>query len=175
MLVVTHDCRDCEWTLLSFLLSCSTSQLKTSAIYDGIRMSLKVLVADDDEGVRNSHKFAMEAAADILKQEYVVVETDNSVDALAKILAGKFDLILLDNDFKDGHLKGHLPGIALLQLARKEGPNTETPIVFCSAETFALLKPMVERFRCVHFPKGGYDIDQASRLFSEQLSKTPLQ
>jgi len=138
-------------------------------------MSLKVLVADDDEGVRNSHKFAMEAAADILKQEYVVVETDNSVDALAKILAGKFDLILLDNDFKDGHLKGHLPGIALLQLARKEGPNTETPIVFCSAETFALLKPMVERFRCVHFPKGGYDIDQASRLFSEQLSKTPLQ
>jgi CheY-like chemotaxis protein len=134
-------------------------------------MSKKILIADDDESVRRSHKFAIEAASEQVKGEYSIVESEDSVDALSKIKSEHFDLIVLDNDFKDARLKGHLPGIALLQLARKEGPNTSTPIIFCSAETFDTLKPMVERFNSVHFPKAGYDLDQAAKLFAEQLSK----
>ena len=134
-------------------------------------MPFRILVADDDENVRKSHKFAIDAASELLKDKLTVVESDDSVDALAKIKSERFDLIIVDNDFKDNEIPGHLPGIALLQLARKEGLNRETPIVFCSAETFETLKPMVEKFNAVHFPKTGYDIDQAARLFVEQLTK----
>jgi len=134
-------------------------------------MPLRVLIADDDEGVRQSHKFAVDAASSLLKDRCEVVESDDSVDAWAKIKSDRFDLIIVDNDFKDKELKGHLPGIALLQIARKEGANKETPIIFCSAETFDTLKPMVEKFNAIHFPKAGYDIDRAARLFADQIAK----
>jgi CheY-like chemotaxis protein len=133
-------------------------------------MPMKILIADDDESVRKSHKFAIEATSQLLKRECVVVESENSVDAWKKIRSENFNLILIDNDFKDTALPGHLPGIALLQLARKEGANKETPIIFCSAETFETLGPMVERFKGVHLPKAGYDIDRAANLFAEQLT-----
>lgn len=134
-------------------------------------MPFRILVADDDEAVRKSHRFAVDAASDLLKDACEVEESDDSVDAWAKISSRRFDLIIVDNDFKDKEMKGHLPGIALLQLARKEGVNKVTPIIFCSGETFETLKPMVEKFNAVHFPKAGYDIDRAARLFVEQLTK----
>ncbi|HUI10868.1 MAG TPA: response regulator [Bacteroidota bacterium] len=134
-------------------------------------MPKKILVADDDEDVRRSHKLALDAAGELLKDPCVVVESDDSVDAWAKIKAEKFDLILVDNDFKDKEIKGHLPGIALLQLARREGANRETPIIFCSGETFETLKPMVEKFNAVHLPKADLDIDKASRLYASQLTR----
>ena len=134
-------------------------------------MPFKVLIGDDDDGIRSSHKYALQAASELLHDSFEAVEVDNSVDALAKIRSESFDLIVLDNDFKDRNLKGHLPGIALLQLARKEGANTGTPIIFCSAETFDTLKPMAERFDCVHFPKAGYDIDAAAGVMAEQIRK----
>ena len=128
-------------------------------------MPFRILVADDDENVRKSHKFAIDAASELLKDKLTVVESDDSVDALAKIKSEHFDLIIVDNDFKDKEIHGHLPGVALIQIARREGVNTNTPIVFCSAETFETLKP-------VHFPKDGYDIDRAAHLFVELLTKT---
>jgi CheY-like chemotaxis protein len=134
-------------------------------------MPFRILVADDDENVRKQHKFAVDAASELLKEKLSVVESDDSVDAWAKISSGRFDLIIVDNDFKDKEIHGHLPGIAIVQLARKEGVNTKTPIVFCSAETFETLKPMAEKFNAVHFPKDGYDIDRAARLFVELLTK----
>jgi CheY-like chemotaxis protein len=134
-------------------------------------MPFRILVADDDEAIRKSHTFAVDAASELLKDKIVVVESDDSVDAWAKIKSERFDLIIVDNDFKDNEIPGHLPGIALLQLARKEGLNNETPIIFCSAETFETLKPMVEKFNAVHFPKTGYDIDRAAGLFVELLTK----
>gem|GEM_PF-542439 len=140
-------------------------------IYNGLTMPFRILVADDDEAVRKSHRFAVDAAAEIMKDRVDVVEADDSVDAWARIRSERFDLIIVDNDFRDKEIKGHLPGIALLQIARKEGANTTTPIIFCSGETFETLKPMVERFNAVHFPKGGYDIDRAARLFADQLTK----
>jgi CheY-like chemotaxis protein len=135
-------------------------------------MPFRILVADDDENVRKSHKFAVDAASELLKDKLTVVESDDSVDALAKIKSEHFDLIIVDNDFKDKEIHGHLPGVALIQIARREGVNRETPIIFCSAETFETLKPMVEKFKAVHFPKDGYDIDQAAHLFVELLTKT---
>lgn len=132
-------------------------------------MSKKILVADDDEHVRQAHRFALEAASEILKTPCLIVEASDSVETLAKIRTEQFNLILLDNDFKDKDIPGHLPGIALLQLARKEGINQKTPIVFCSAETFETLAPMVERYQGIVLPKAQLDLDRSSRLYADLL------
>lgn len=134
-------------------------------------MPYKVLVADDDEGQRRSHGFALEVATAILEDEIAVVETITSVETWQKIKSEQFNLIILDNDFKDTHLKGHLPGIALLQLAKKEGVNKTTPVFFCSADAYDTLKAMVEKHGGVYLAKVGYDIEKVAQLFAEKMKK----
>lgn len=134
-------------------------------------MPYKVLVADDDEGQRKSHGFALEVCTAILEDEITIVETATSVDSWEKIRTEVYNLIILDNDFKDTHLKGHLPGIALLQLSRREGVNRNTPIFFCSADAYDTLRSMVEKFGCVYMPKVGYDIEKAAQLFADKMKK----
>ncbi len=134
-------------------------------------MPYKVLVADDDEGQRKSHGFALEVATAIVEDEIAVIETANSVDTWVKIKSEVFDLIILDNDFKDTNLKGHLPGIALLQLAKKEGPNRGTPTFFCSADAYDTLKAMVEKYGGIYLPKVGYDIEKVAQLFADKMMK----
>ncbi len=134
-------------------------------------MPFKILVADDDEGQRRSHGFALEVTSAIVEDEIEIVETANSVETWARIKDTPFNLIILDNDFKDDNLKGHLPGIALLQLARREGSNRTTPIFFCSADAYDTLKGMVEKFNGVYLPKVGYDIEKVAVLFAEKMKK----
>jgi len=134
-------------------------------------MPYKVLVADDDEGQRKSHGFALEVATAIVEDEIAIVETATSVDTWAKIKSEVFNLIILDNDFKDTSLKGHLPGIALLQLAKKEGPNRATPIFFCSADAYDTLKSMVEKHGGIYLPKVGYDIEKVAQFFADKMLK----
>jgi len=134
-------------------------------------MPYKVLVADDDEGQRRSHGFALEVATAILEDEIAIVETTTSVETWQKIKSEPFNLIILDNDFKDNHLKGHLPGIALLQLAKKEGANRATPVFFCSADAYDTLKAMVEKHGGFYLAKVGYDIEKVAALFAEKMKK----
>jgi CheY-like chemotaxis protein len=134
-------------------------------------MPYTVLIADDDEGQRKSHGFALEVATAIVEDEIAIVETANSVESWQQIKGQKFDLIILDNDFKDLSMKGHLPGIALLQLAKKEGPNRGTPTFFCSADAYDTLKTMVEKFGGIYLPKVGYDIEKVAQQFADVLKK----
>jgi CheY-like chemotaxis protein len=134
-------------------------------------MPYKVLIADDDEGQRKSHGFALEVATAILEDEIAVIETATSVETWEKIKSVVFDLIILDNDFKDNSLKGHLPGIALLQLSKKESPNRSTPTFFCSADAYDTLKAMVEKHGGIYLPKVGYDIEKVAQLFADKIKK----
>jgi CheY-like chemotaxis protein len=134
-------------------------------------MPYKVLIADDDEGQRKSHGFALEVATAIVDDEIAIVETITSVDTWEKIKSEVFSLIILDNDFKDLHLKGHLPGIALLELAKKESPNKGTPIFFCSADAYDTLKAMVEKHGGMYLSKVGYDIEKVAQLFADKMKK----
>lgn len=134
-------------------------------------MPYRVLIADDDEGQRRSHGFALEIATAILEDEIHIIETETSVESWDKIKTHQFDLIILDNDFKDNHLKGHLPGIALLQLAKKDGMNRHTPVFFCSADAYDTLKSMVERFGGIYLSKVGYDIEKVAQIFAEKMKK----
>jgi len=135
-------------------------------------MPYKVLVADDDEGQRRSHGFALEVVTAIVEDEITIVETATSIDTWEKIKTEPYNLIILDNDFKDTHIKGHLPGIALLQLCRKEGANRHTPVFFCSADAYDTLKAMVEKFGGVYLAKVGYDIEKVAQLFADHMKKT---
>ena len=134
-------------------------------------MPYKVLVADDDEGQRRAHGFALEVCTAILDHEITIVETATSIETWEKLRTEVFNLVILDNDFKDTHLKGHLPGIALLQLARREGVNRSSPIFFCSADAYDTLKSMVEKYGGIYMPKVGYDIEKAAHLFSDKMKK----
>ena len=134
-------------------------------------MAYTVLIADDDEGQRKSHGFALEVATAIVEDEIAIVETANSVETYQQIKGTQFDLIILDNDFKDLNMKGHLPGIALLQLAKREGPNRNTPTFFCSADAYDTLKAMVEKFGGIYLPKVGYDIEKVAEQFAGVLKK----
>lgn len=134
-------------------------------------MPYTVLIADDDEGQRKSHGFALEVATAIVEDEIAIVETANSVETYQQIKSTLFNLIILDNDFKDLSVKGHLPGIALLQLAKREGPNKKTPIFFCSADAYDTLKTMVEKFGGIYLPKVGYDIEKVAQQFADVLKK----
>jgi len=134
-------------------------------------MPYRVLVADDDDGQRKVHGFALEVATAILEDEITVVETVTSIDTWEKMKKEQFDLIILDNDFKDSHMKGHLPGIALLQLGRKEGINKNTPVIFCSADAYETLKSMVTKFGGIYLSKVGYDIEKVAHLFADAIRK----
>ena len=116
-------------------------------------MPYKVLVADDDEGQRKSHGFALEVVTAILEDEIEIVEAATSVETWARIKSEVFDLIILDNDFKDSNLKGHLPGIALLQLAKKRAPIAPLRRSFAALTRPYTLKSMVEKHGGVYLSK----------------------
>ncbi len=132
-------------------------------------MNYAILVADDDDGVRKSHLLAIKQAAKKLKAKIETIETENSVKTREMIHDKKFDLIIIDNDFKDEEVKGRLPGIAILQMARKDGPNTDTPIIFCSGEVYETLRPMAEKFRAEYLAKANYKLEDFSNMLIEKL------
>ena len=132
----------------------------------------KVLLADDEDGQRKALAYALEETGKQIGQSIKIVEAETSVQSRNLMNHEKFDLIILDNDFKDEHIPGHLPGIALLQLARKEGANQNTPIYFCSADTYDGLKTMTDKFLAVLLPKAQFDIDNVATLIAAQLRKS---
>jgi CheY-like chemotaxis protein len=137
-------------------------------------MTYSVLVADDDDGVRKSHMLAIKQAAKQLKAQIEIIETDDSVKTRESINGQKFDLIILDNDFKDEEIKGRLPGIAILQMARKNGPNMNTQIIFCSGEVYETLRPMAEKFKAEYLAKTNYDLAEFTKLLKEKLKDSKI-
>jgi CheY-like chemotaxis protein len=137
-------------------------------------MPYKVLVADDDEGLRRSHGFALEVCTAILEDEITTVETVTSVQTLEKIHTEAFNLIILDNDFQDSDVVGHLPGIALLQIARREGKNRRVPILLFTAHEYENLVPMVEKYGGIYMSKDGYDLESVANFFAGTMIKRTL-
>ncbi|HEY9164935.1 MAG TPA: hypothetical protein VIS48_02110 [Candidatus Kryptonia bacterium] len=128
-----------------------------------------VLIADDDESQRNVQKLVLSEVAKSLNAELKIDEAIDSVETRKFLSAKVFDLIILDNEFKDDLKQGHLPGIALLQLMRKGGPNMAAPTVFCSGDPYNTLRPMVEKFGAVYYPKAKADAEEMTKMFSKML------
>ena len=128
-----------------------------------------VLIADDDDSQRNIQKLVLGEVARNMNAKLRIDEAVDSVET-RKLLGGQsYDLIILDNEFKDDAKQGHLPGIAILQLIRKSGPNMSSPTVFCSGDPYDTLKPMAEKYGAVYYPKAKADADEMAQLYSKLL------
>ena len=130
-----------------------------------------VLIADDDDSQRNVQRLILDEVAKALQSELRIDETADSVETRKCLSQTVYDLIILDNEFKDDLQPGHLPGIALLQLMRKAGPNSSSPTVFCSGDPYNTLMPMVEKFGAVYYPKAKADAEEMTRLYSKLLQE----
>ncbi len=131
----------------------------------------QVLIADDDDSQRNVQKLVLDEVAKLLQAELEIDETADSVQTRLCITQNRYDLIILDNEFKDDLTPGHLPGIAILQLMRKAGANMSSPTIFCSGDPYNSLRPMVERYGAVYYPKAKADAEEMTKLYSKLLKK----
>ncbi len=130
-----------------------------------------VLIADDDDSQRNAQKLVFAEVAKALGAELKIDESTDSLETRKCLEAKGYDLIIMDNEFKDDSAPGHLPGIALLQLMRKGGPNVNTPAVFCTGDPYDTLKPMAEKYNSVYYPKAKADADDMTRLYTQLLKR----
>lgn len=136
-----------------------------------IMTTLTVLIADDDDAQRGMQKLVLQEVSKKINADIHIEETSDSIQTLKMLEAVKFDLVILDNEFKDGDKKGHLPGIAVLQLMRKGGPNMTTSTVFCSGDPYDTLKSMAEKYGAVYYPKATADADVMAALYAQLLRK----
>ncbi len=86
-------------------------------------MAKKILIVDDDEMVRI-------ALSELLKPEGYDVETaNNAIEALNKIEAAHYDLLLLDI------IMPEMDGLTLCKKIREKPAYKETPVVFLTAKS----------------------------------------
>lgn len=131
-----------------------------------------VLIADDDDSQRNVQKLLLADVAVGISAELKIEEAADSIVARKSINERKYDLIILDNEFKDELKPGHLPGIAILQLMRKNGPNMSSPTVFLSGDPYGTLRPMVEKFGAIYYAKASANAEDITKLYSKLLKST---
>ena len=130
-----------------------------------------VLIADDDESQRNIQKLVFYDVAQSMNAEVKIDEAVDSVQTRKFLQKQKYDLIILDNEFKDDASPGHLPGIALLQLMRKGGLNMKASTVFFTGDPYDSLKPMAEKFGAIYCQKARWDAESLADLYGKLLSK----
>ncbi len=130
-----------------------------------------VLVADDDDSQRSIQRLVLAEVAKMIDGELKIDETSDSVKTRKCLNENRYDLIILDNEFRDDLSHGRLPGIAILQLMRKSGPNKSSPTVFCSGDPYGTLGPMAERYGAVYYPKAKADLDDMTRLYLKLLQQ----
>jgi len=130
-----------------------------------------ILIADDDDSQRNVQKLVLSEVAKGISAELKIDEAADSIDTRRLLSTQEYDLIILDNEFKDDLKPGHLPGIAILQLMRKNGPNMASPTVFCSGDPYNSLRPMAEKFGAIYYPKAKADAEEMTNLYSKLLQQ----
>lgn len=128
-----------------------------------------ILIADDDESQRVIQKLVLNEMAQSMGAELKIDEAVDSVQTKHHIEHDKYDLIILDNEFKDDLAPGHLPGIALLQLMRKGGPNASCPTVFLTGDPYETLRPMAEKYKSVYYPKAQANAEEMAKLYGKLL------
>jgi CheY-like chemotaxis protein len=129
-----------------------------------------VLIADDDDSQRNVQKLLLAEVAAGINAELKIEEAADSIITRQSVYRQKYDLIILDNEFKDEFKPGHLPGIAILQLMRKNGPNKHSPTVFLSGDPYGTLRPMVEKFGAIYYAKANANAEDMTRLYAKLLT-----
>ena len=132
--------------------------------------SFTVLVADDDESQRNIQKLVLAEVSRSLGAEVVIDEARDSVQTRKFLEKKRYDIVVLDNEFKDELSPGHLPGIALLQLMRKGGLNMKSPTIFLTGDPYDSLRPMAEKYSAIYYQKAKADTEEMTKMYIKLLS-----
>ena len=132
--------------------------------------SFTVLVADDDESQRNIQKLVLAEVSRSLGAEVVIDEARDSVQTRKFLEKKRYDIVVLDNEFKDELSPGHLPGIALLQLMRKGGLNMKSPTIFLTGDPYDSLRPMAEKYSAIYYQKAKADTEEMTQMYIKLLS-----
>lgn len=133
--------------------------------------AFKVLIADDDESQRNIQKLVFAEVAKSTGAQIMIDEAEDSVQTRKFLETQKYDIIILDNEFKDDLAPGHLPGIALLQLMRKGGLNMKSPAVFLTGDPYDTLKPMAEKYSAIYYQKARADAEEMAQMYIKILTR----
>jgi len=86
-------------------------------------MGKAILIVDDSKAIRQSMSFVLEQAG------YAVTQAEDGQDALGKLQAGTFQLIVTDVNMPN------MDGIALTKAVRADGPHKFTPILILTTES----------------------------------------
>jgi len=86
-------------------------------------MDQRILIVDDEPNVRMSYRAALE-----LERGYVIEEANSAFTALEKLVAGRFDLAILDMRMPE------MDGLELLAKMRERGLSTPTVIITAYAD-----------------------------------------
>ncbi len=133
--------------------------------------AFRILVADDDESQRNIQKLVLAEVARALGAEVKVDEAKDSFQTRKFLEKQRYDIVVLDNEFKDELSPGHLPGIALLQLMRKGGLNIKSPTIFLTGDPYDTLRPMAEKYSAIYFQKAKVDAEEMTQMYVKLLSR----
>lgn len=113
---------------------------------------LRVLIADDEEGIRESLRL-------ILSQDFDVTVTENGQQAWNQLARGRFDLALLDIKMPK------LDGLDILRRLKKQ--PIDTPILMLTAyQSIELAKEAVKLGARDYVPKP-FDRDQLLRAIQD--------
>ncbi len=130
-----------------------------------------ILVADDDESQRNIQKLVLAEVARTLGAEVRIDEAKDSLQTRKFLEKQRYDIVVLDNEFKDELSPGHLPGIALLQLMRKGGLNMKSPTIFLTGDPYETLRPMAEKYSAIYYQKAKADTEEMTQMYIKLLSR----
>ena len=103
--------------------------------------------------------------------EVVIDEARDSVQTRKFLEKKRYDIVVLDNEFKDELSPGHLPGIALLQLMRKSGLNMKSPTIFLTGDPYESLRPMAEKYSAIYYQKAKADTEEMTQMYIKLLSR----
>lgn len=118
----------------------------------------RILIADDEEGIRESINL-------ILEEDYDVAFATNGEEALAKLQADAFDLVLLDIKMPK------LDGLEVLK--RLKASNRTTPVIMLTAyQSVELAKEAVKLGARDYLPKP-FDRERVLSSVRDILHPTP--
>ena len=120
-------------------------------------MSKRILIVDDEPNVRLSYRSVLEA------EDYVVEEANSAPAGLEKLVAGHFDLAILDMRMPE------MDGLDLLAKMRERGLSTPTVMITAYGDLPHAVKAV--KLGAIDFLQKPLTPDQLRRLVEEVIAR----
>ena len=123
----------------------------------GVKKNLKILVVDDNKGVRSFLNVMFTG------KNFVVEEAGNGKEALKKVIASKPDIILLDGTMPE------MDGFETCRRLRENQKTKNIPVIFCTSICVTeLIEREVELDDYIEKP---FDVNELCKKINKVLKK----